>query len=122
MKLVTKEFTEALIKLKKTLGTNRNIAQKCGVSEVHIARLLSGKTEIIKDDTFAKLLPLLIPHLKDSMRKNEKTGEYISAYRPTCDLSDMEKLLLKYFRRLTDEQKLELLLQIKILAQSHPAG
>ena len=118
MKIINSQFLEALRKLKQKLGTNKAIAENAAISEVHVGRLLSGKIEMLKDDTYDRLYPLLESYLDknysySSFANTVKTSESKDKYSCPAGLSDMEKLLVKYFRRLNEEDKLYALVALK---------
>jgi hypothetical protein len=118
MKIINHQFLEALRKLKQNLGTNKEIAESAAISEVHVGRLLSGKIEMLKDDTYDRLYPLLEPYLDknysySSLSNTLKISEGKEKYPCPAGLSDMEKLLVKYFRQLNEEEKLSILVMLK---------
>ncbi len=118
MKIINNQFLDALRKLKQKLGTNRKIAESAAISEVHVGRLLSGKIEMLKDDTYSRLYPLVEPYLDksysySSVSHTVKISDGTEKYLCPAGLSDMEKLLVKYFRRLNEEEKLSMLVSLK---------
>ena len=118
MKIINNQFLDALRKLKQKAGTNRKVAESAAISEVHVGRLLSGKIEMLKDDTYSRLYPLVEPYLDksysySSVSDTVKISDGREKYPCPAGLSDMEKLLVKYFRRLNEEEKLSILVSLK---------
>lgn len=118
MKIINQQFLEALRKLKLKVGTNKNIAKAAFISEAHVGRLIAGRIEMLKDDTYDRLLPLVEPYFDKNHDRNghfpitKTSDEKITSLCP-AGLSDMEKLLVKYFRRLHEEEKLSFLVTLK---------
>ena len=118
MKIINHQFLDALRKLKHKLGTNRNIAERAKISEVHTGRLLSGKIEMLKDDTYDRLFPLIENYLDKNYSSSspshmKKISERTENYSCPAGLSDMEKLLIKYFRQFNEEEKLSVFVLLK---------
>lgn len=118
MKIINQQFLEALRKLKQKVGTNKNIAKAAVISEAHVGRLIAGQIEMLKDDTYHRLLPLIEPYFDKNHDKNantpiSKASDEKSTYLCPAGLSDMEKLLVKYFRRLNEEEKFSVLVMLK---------
>ncbi|MFA6293455.1 MAG: hypothetical protein WC637_16845 [Victivallales bacterium] len=117
MKIINHQFLDALHKLKQELGTNKSIAESADISEVHVGRLLSGKIEMLKDDTYGRLHHLLEPYLDKDYEYSHYAHPAKASDRKKCPcpagLSDMEKLLVKYFRGFNEEEKLSILVMLK---------
>ena len=118
MKIINHQFLDALRSLKQKLGTNRNIAERAERSEVHVGRLLSGKIEMLKDGTYDRLFPLIESYLDKNYSGSspfhmKKISEGMENYSCPAGLSDMEKLLIKYFRQFNEEEKLSVLVLLK---------
>ncbi len=119
MKILTPGFLSALRKVREDVGTNRAIALQAGISEVHAARLLSGRIQLLKDDTYERLYPIVEKYIDKDKEAKENSQLRVSAldagskYCP-AGITDTERMLMKYFRSLSDDKRIELLYKLKI--------
>lgn len=115
MKLITDQFIGGFKAYRFKMGTNRAVAQKCGISEVHVGRLLAGQCEMLKDETYDRIFPLVKPFL------DESAIAALPAPRPAryaekgdgSGYSDMERLLVKYFRLFDEDEKPKFLVSLQ---------
>jgi len=106
MVLVDKNVIDAVTKVKELSGSYEAAGKQLFISGNHVKKIITGKTQVIKDSTFLLMEPALKSHLKISSSKPS------NIYIPGQDhlpLQETETMLLDYFRKFDTDEKIKCL-------------
>lgn len=115
---LTDELRSAIKAACAAAGGAGAFAKLSGFTQAQISRYTTGVIQSIKDDSWSRLEPLVLPHLKAQHISgiiNKTNSEFISAQLAAgcelkLDLTDRPTyLLLEYWRDMADAQRFALL-------------
>lgn len=93
MKIIDLSISNAFRRMKAAFRTNAEVSRRTNLSEVHISRILSGKTQYLSDETWERVEPILSRY----MRKDDA---------PAAMMSDpLFRIILDNWSRLTPEDQ-----------------
>lgn len=87
MKIIDLQVSNAFRKMRVHYN-NQAIAEKLGISPMHVGRVLAGKTSHFEDNTWAKIEPILKPYLEQAETELPKTPNTV---RNTIELRECIK-------------------------------
>ncbi|MEI3002747.1 MAG: S24 family peptidase [Victivallis sp.] len=67
MKMIDLTLSNAIRRMRAGMKSDAALADKLGLSRMHIGRILKGKINYFEDDTWQRIEPLLKPYIKDSV-------------------------------------------------------
>ncbi len=94
MRLINRAIIQALNAARKELGSARAVAMKAGISPMQVSRWLRGRGEVIQEETYRKLLPVIKRYLQEQVYAPERPGD--SAM--DIILTEEERELIAYLR------------------------
>ena len=106
MVLVDKNVIDAVIKVKELSGSYEAAGKQLSISGNHVKKIITGKTQVIKDSTFLLMEPALKPHLKIS---DKKSSNIFIPGQEHLPLSETEIMMIDYFRNFDKDEKVKCL-------------
>lgn len=89
MRLINRAIIQALNAARKDMGSARAVALKSGISSMQVSRWLRGRGEVIQEDTYRKLLPVIKPYLREQVYAPDYPGDAFSEFNLTEEESDL---------------------------------
>jgi hypothetical protein len=114
--ILTAEFSQAIVKMKESLGTAREVAKRLQVSEVQVSRWIKGVGDIIKDDTWSKIYPIVGPYMPEPPPEPKRPAMRLIPESEVCichKASSMQRKILSMSMELPEDEQLEIYDYIK---------
>lgn len=91
MKIIDLSITNAFRRMKAVFKTNAEISRRVDLSQIHVARILNGKTQYFSDETWARIEPVLRAYLRSD--DQDYIRDRISSIYASLDRADQAELL-----------------------------